>query len=234
MAKDGEAPAGAPVQAHGVRARLWDGPTRMVHWALVILIAFAWWSYEAGKMQWHQWAGYGVLGLIVFRLFWGFVGSGTARFSSFVRGPGAVVAYVKTLPNRAHSDVPGHNPVGALSVLAILAAIIAQVVTGLFTVDIDGLESGPLSDRISFDTGRLFAKWHDWSFTAIQALVALHVAAVGFYHTYKRSNLVGPMITGSRHFSADPGLKFAPLWRAVLVALIAGGVTWWVMKGLRF
>lgn len=215
-----------------VRARLWDGPTRIVHWGLVILVAFAWWARK-DHMDWHRWSGYGVVGLLTFRLIWGFVGSATARFGGFVRGPRATLAYLKTLPNRAHAETPGHNPLGAISVLALLATLIAQVVTGLFAVDIDAFEAGPLSDRVSFDTGRLFAKWHDWSFTALQGLVLLHLTAIAFYALYKRANLIGPMISGRRAFSSDPGLSFAPLWRAVVVALIALAFAWWVSKGFR-
>jgi len=220
-------------KASSVRARLWDGPTRIVHWALVILIAFAWWSGEVGKMEWHRLAGYAVLGLIVFRLIWGFAGSASARFASFVRGPGATLAYVRTLPSRVRRELPGHNPLGAWSVLAILAVLVAQVVTGLFAVDVDAIEAGPLSDRVSFDTGRLFAKWHHWSFWALEVLVVLHLAAVAFYLTYKRANLVGAMITGRQAFSEDPKLAFAPLWRAALAAVAAGAVAWFVAKGLR-
>jgi len=216
-----------------VRARLWDGPTRFVHWALVVLIVFAWWAGEAGRMDWHRWAGYAVLGLLAFRLIWGFAGSATARFASFVRGPAATLAYVKTLPRRAPSAVPGHNPLGAWSVLAILAVLIVQTVTGLFAVDVDGIESGPLSDRVSFDLGRRFAHWHHQAFWALEALVALHVAAVVFYLIYKRSNLVGPMVTGEGRFAQDPGFSFAPLWRAVLAAAAAVGVAWWAAKGFR-
>jgi cytochrome b len=220
-------------EARSVRARLWDGPTRIVHWALVILIAFAWWSGEVGRMEWHRLAGYAVLGLIVFRLIWGFAGSASARFASFVRGPGATLAYVRTLPRRAQKDLPGHNPLGAWSVLAILAVLVAQVVTGLFAVDVDAIEAGPLSDRVSFDTGRLFAKWHHWSFWALETLVVLHVAAVVFYLTYKRANLIGAMVTGRQAFSDDPKLAFAPLWRAALAAIVAGAIAWFVAKGLR-
>jgi cytochrome b len=216
-----------------VRARLWDAPTRIVHWGLVALIAFAWWAGETGHMDWHRRSGYAVLGLLAFRLAWGFAGSGSARFASFVRGRGATLAYLKTLPGRSPTDVPGHNPLGAWSVLAILATLAAQVVTGLFAVDVDGLESGPLSDRVDFDAGRLFAAWHHWSFWALEALVVLHVAAVVFYLAYKGSNLIGPMITGRRRFAADPALSFAPIWRAVLVALLAAAFVWWVSKGLR-
>lgn len=217
-----------------VRARLWDGPTRIVHWLLVAALGFAWWSAENDKLEWHRWAGYSVLGLLVFRLIWGFVGSRTARFGSFVRGPAATLAYLKTLPDRGHADTAGHNPMGALSVLAILAVLIVQVVTGLFAVDIDAFEAGPLSDRVDFDRGRLFAQWHHWSFTALQVLVVLHLAAIGFYLVYKRANLIGPMITGRRGFARDPGLAFAPLWRALLVAAVAFAMMAWVSKGAHF
>jgi cytochrome b len=218
----------------GVWARLWDGPTRIVHWALVASIGFAWWSGEAGRLEWHRWSGYGVLALLAFRLIWGVAGSESARFTSFVRGPLATLAYVRTLPQRARSEVPGHNPLGAWSVLALLLVIGAQVVTGLFAVDVDGLESGPLSDRVSFDLGRRFADWHQTSFTALEALVALHLAAVAFYLAYKRSNLVGPMLTGRGRFAEDPALRFASWWRWVLAAAAAGLLAWWVAKGLRW
>ena len=216
-----------------VRARLWDGPTRLVHWSLVALVGFAWWSAEAGHLEWHRWSGYGVLGLIVFRLIWGFAGSASARFAGFVRGPGATLAYVRTLGRRTRIDAPGHNPLGALSVLAILAALIVQVATGLFAVDIDGIESGPLSDRVSFDTGRMLAEWHQLSFTVLKILVALHLAAVFFYLIYKRANLIGPMITGHARLTRDPGLRFASYWRLLAAALAALAVAWWASKGFR-
>lgn len=221
------------VDAPSVRARLWDGPTRIVHWALIVLIGFAWWAGETGHMDWHRLAGYAVLGLLVFRLAWGFLGSSTARFASFVKGPAATLAYVRTLPSRAHQAVAGHNPLGGWSVLALLAALIVQVISGLFSVDVDGLESGPLSDRVDFDTGRLFAKWHHWSFRGLEALVVLHLAAVAFYAAYKRADLVRPMITGRGKFSTDPKLSFAPLWRAAVVAAAAAGVAWWAANGFR-
>ncbi len=224
---------GEPSDIPQVRAKLWDGPTRIVHWALVVLIGFAWWCVKANQTEWHLWAGYGILGLIVFRLIWGFAGSASARFASFVKGPITTLAYAKTLSRRSAGDMAGHNPLGGWSVVAILGAILSQVVTGLFAVDVDGLESGPLSHRVSFETGRLFSKWHDLSFTAIKLLVVLHLSAIAFYALYKRANLITPMITGYKSFEADPKLRFAPLWRAVLVTGAAAAVTWWVMKGLR-
>ena len=114
-ARDGHAPAGA-VAAAG--ARLWDLPVRLVHWMLVAVIAVAWWSAETERMELHRSAGYVALGLVVFRLAWGFAGSDSARFTQFVRGPAATFAHLKALPSRKSSEVAGHNPLGALSVLA--------------------------------------------------------------------------------------------------------------------
>jgi cytochrome b len=217
----------------GVRARLWDAPTRLVHWLLAALIVFCWWSAEVDRLDWHRLSGYAILGLLTFRIFWGFAGASSARFSGFVKGPKAALAYVRTLPDRAARDTPGHNPLGALSVLAVLAALMVQVATGLFAVDVDGIESGPLSDRVEFDTGRLLARVHHWGFQALEVLVALHLAAIAFYLIYKRANLVGPMITGRRVLETDPQVVFAPAWRWVLGVVLATAVAWIVAKGFR-
>jgi hypothetical protein len=87
---------------------------------------------------------------------------------------------------------------------------------------------------VSFDTGRLFAKVHHMSFTALEVLVLLHLAAIVFYAVYKRADLVRPMVTGHGQFPQDPELAFAPLWRAALVAIVAVAVAWWTAQGLRF
>jgi len=216
----------------GVRAKLWDVPVRIVHWLLVVLIAFSWWSSE-DHLNWHRWSGYAILGLVAFRILWGFAGGGAARFSSFVRGPKAALAYARTLPERAPSNVPGHNPLGGWSVLALLAILVVQVTTGLFAVDVDGFEAGPLSDRVSFETGRAIADIHELSFRIIQVLVVVHVAAVLFYLFYKRTNLIGAMVTGRRTLPQDPRLADAPLWRLVVVVAIAAAFAWFVSKGLR-
>jgi cytochrome b len=99
------------------RVRVWDIPTRVVHWTMVLLFAFSWWSAEEGNLEWHRWSGYALTALVVFRLFWGFFGGSTARFSHFVRGPGAVVGYLRG----RWDGPPGHNPVGGWSVVLMLA-----------------------------------------------------------------------------------------------------------------
>jgi cytochrome b len=225
--------ANAPSDAGLVRVKLWDGPTRVVHWLLVVLLPVSW--LTAGEnMQVHRWSGYAVLGLVVFRLYWGVFGSQTARFASFIRGRRATLAYARALGARTPADVPGHNPVGAWSVVAILLLLVVQVTLGLFAVDIDGLESGPLSHLVDFDTGRQCAGWHELTFRGLQALVVIHVAAVIFYLVYKRQNLVGPMITGQRGFARDPGLRFAPWWSLAVGVVIAFGLMWFISRGLKF
>lgn len=216
----------------GVRVRLWEWPVRLVHWLLAVLIGFSWWSAE-DHLNWHRWSGYAILGLVLFRLWWGFAGGEAARFASFVKGPGETLAYLKTVGRRDPAVTPGHNPLGALSILALLAVVLVQVGTGLFAVDIDAFEAGPLSDRVSFETGRAIAEFHELSFRVLQALVALHVLAVVYYLVWKRTNLIRPMITGARVLPSDPGLARAPWWRLVLGAVLAGAAAWFVSKGLR-
>lgn len=227
-----QAEAAASPEAGG-RYRLWDGPVRLVHWLLVALLAFSWWSSD-DHLNWHRWSGYAILGLVLFRVWWGFAGAGAAKFSNFVRGPGATLAYLKTLGRRDRSDLPGHNPLGALSVIAILLVLAVQVGTGLFAVDIDAFEAGPFSDRVSFETGRKIAEWHELSFRVLQGLVVLHVAAVLFYVIWKRTDLIGAMMTGKRRFPDDPDLDRAPLWRLALGVALAGAIAWALSKGFRF
>jgi cytochrome b len=213
-----------------VQVKLWDGPTRLVHWLLVVLIAFSWWSSK-DHLDWHMWSGVTILALVAFRVYWGFAGGGASRFGSFVRGPIATLSYLKTLHTRRASDMPGHNPLGAWSVLAILATLLTQIITGLFSSDVDGLESGPLSPAVDFDTSRLMAETHETVFTVLQLLVGLHIAAVVFYAVWKRSNLLGPMITGTRLLSADPDLPKAPAWRVAVGAALAAAIAWWAWRG---
>jgi cytochrome b len=223
-------PAGQPA-----RRRVWDLPTRLTHWALVLLVPFCWLTAENGLMELHRYGGYAVLGLVVFRIFWGFAGASTARFSGFVRGPAAVFGYMRTLSARAPGGTLGHNPLGALSVLALLAALIAQVSFGLFAVDVDGLESGPLSHFVDFDTGRAFAELHEISFNVLVALIGLHLAAVAFYLVYKRENLIRPMVTGWREMAQSaPAVRFSPAWLALVGAALAAGLAWFIAQGLRF
>jgi cytochrome b len=216
------------------RVRVWDVWVRIGHWLIVALIGFAWWSGETGHLSWHRLAGYAALGLVLFRIWWGLFGSQTARFSSFVRGPRAVAAYASRLLERQDPSL-GHNPMGGWSVIALIILLLAECLLGLFSVDIDGLESGPLSWMVSFDLGRLAAQWHHWLFDALLALIAVHLLAILFYLTVRRENLIWAMIGGYKR-AAPPSrpLRFAPWGRAVLGIVLAAAIAWALAAGERW
>jgi cytochrome b len=210
--------------------KVWDLPTRLFHWVIVLLVGFSWWSAETGHMDWHYRSGLTALILLVFRLQWGVIGSSTARFGNFLRAPTTVLAYLRRPKDSAHA--PGHNPLGGYSVIAMLLALVIQIGTGLFSVDVDGLESGPLSYLVTFDEGRAAAKVHHLSFTVIQVLVLLHVLAIAWYRIRGRK-LIMPMLTG-RDPQLVAGLEDVSgggAVRAVIALAIALALGWWVSAG---
>jgi len=206
--------------------RVWDLPTRLFHWTLVVLIALQFATAEFGflSMEWHYRFGWTTLALIVFRIIWGFVGSQTSRFADFVRGPAAIVRYVKAMFSGDASVQVGHNPLGGWSVLAMLACVLVQAISGLFTSDgID--EDGPFVDAVSSATVKLATTLHHLGETALIALIALHVAAVVLHWAVKRDNLVAPMITGKKRIGARASMRFASTWLALaILAIVAVGV----------
>ena len=208
-----------------MKVRIWDAPTRLFHWLVVVLVALLWWSAEEERLDLHLTLGLVMLGLLVFRLLWGLFGSSTARFASFVRGPRAMLDYVR---GRA-GFVPGHNPVGALSVLALLGLLAALVGLGLLASDEDGLYSGPLAHLIDPDLSEALTELHEEGFDVLLVLVGLHVAAILYYRLIKREDLVTPMVTGVREAPEGTApMVAAPLWRLLLALAVAVGVAWWV------
>ena len=219
-----------------MRIKLWDLPIRLVHWSFVLLLPVLWWTAEEGKVDLHKTIGLIMLGLVAFRLLWGVFGSSTARFSSFVKGPGTVIAYVRGLRSGTSAPVVGHNPLGALSVILLLALLAAQVSIGLFAQDVDGIESGPLSYLVSYETADAAREVHEMVFDLIVVIVILHIAAIVYYLRAKKDNLVRPMITGSRDMPASVAASvaapiMAPMWRAIVCAVLAGALAWWVSLG---
>lgn len=211
--------------------RVWDLPTRLVHWLLVAGIGMSWWTGETGRLEWHRWSGYGLLGLVLFRIYWGFFGSSTARFARFVRGPRTVLAYLRG----AWPVAPGHNPLGALSVVALLALLATQIVLGLFAVDVDGIESGPLSLYVSFEGGRAAAHWHGALFDVLLWLIALHIAAILYYGLVRKQNLAASMLHGEREFpAAIPAVQHASVVRLVVGVVLAALLTWVVTRAFQF
>lgn len=205
---------------------IWDLPIRLFHWLLVALIGLSWWSAENHFDDIHIWSGIAVLTLLLFRILWGFFGSSTARFASFVRGPKGVVGYLQGTWKGI-----GHNPLGALSVIALLGVVGIQVGLGLFASDEDGLMQGPLANLIGFDAQEAVAELHEDLFNVLLVLAALHVAAIIFYRM-RGKKLLRPMITGRGeiHGGIEP-MRPGKWWAALLCLAVAIGISRWIIAG---
>lgn len=212
-----------------VRISVWDFPTRLFHWSLVALIAFCWWSAEEEHLEWHLWSGYAVLFALLFRLLWGLVGSSTARFSGFIRGPRRVFDYVR---NPSDWLIAGHSPLGALSVVALLGVMALTIATGLVLFEDEGFFSGPLASLVSDDVSDEAEDLHGLLFNVLLGLVGLHLAAILYYRLVHRKRLVRAMITGQGDYPVGtPPMVAASAVRAVACALIAAAITYWIIVG---
>ncbi|MCB2076264.1 MAG: cytochrome b/b6 domain-containing protein [Novosphingobium sp.] len=219
------------MQGDETAAKVWDLPTRIFHWAIVVAFLVSWRTAEAGNMEWHYFSGIVALGLILFRLLWGVIGGSTARFSQFLSSPSNVMRYLRG-PSSTDRQA-GHNPLGGYSVVAMLSLLSLQVGTGLFSVDIDGLESGPLSFLVSFEQGRAAAEIHEASFNALAVLIGLHVLAILYYRFRHGRRLTKPMIVGTdRQLPTGAAeLKPVPFYRFVIAAVICVALAVWVDRG---
>jgi cytochrome b len=211
--------------------RVWDLPTRLFHWVLVLLIALQYATGQFGMldMRWHYWLGYVTLALIVFRVAWGFAGSQTSRFSDFVRSPAVVARHVLGYFGKVPPSSVGHDPLGGWSVLVLLACLLLQSVSGLFASD-DISEEGPFAQSVGDKTVRLMRRVHDWNQYVLLMLIALHVVAVLLHLLLKHDNLIGPMFSGRKLLADSPSLRFVAAWRAlwllVLCALAVLALAW--------
>jgi cytochrome b len=210
--------------------RVWDLPTRLFHWLIVIfvVVSFATGMVGGNWMSYHLKSGYIILTLLLFRLIWGFWGGRYSRFVTFVRGPIAVMQYAKTLLRKDSPKLLGHNPMGGWSVMAMLAALFVQVGTGLFAND-DIATQGPLYGWVSKATSDWLTGIHLFNKGVILFLIALHLSAVFFYLLIKHDNLIVPMVTGRRPWSEDAPSSIYKIWQAVLTAAISIIVVYWVV-----
>lgn len=208
--------------------RLWDLPTRLFHWLLVAAIAAAWATGEEGGswMIWHGRIGLFVVGLVVFRICWGFLGSTYARFATFVRGPTAIATYL-----RGQWHGLGHNPLGALSVLGLLALTALQTGTGLFASNDDIAYTGYLQALVSSEWSERLTYLHHFVFDLLLILIGLHVAAILFYTHVRKDNLLTPMITGSKEIAQGQPASGGGMAALIVALTIASGSVWLIGSG---
>jgi cytochrome b len=202
---------------------LWDLPTRLFHWLLVVALFASWLSHEQEWINVHLWSGYTVVVLAGFRLSWGFVGSAHSRFSDFLQSPAAVWRYW-----RGDTQLrPGHNPAGGWAVLLLLLVILVQALSGLFNSD-GLLFEGPLYHALDATWTDKLGALHEQGFWILLVLIALHIGTILYYQFGSRAeNLIGPMVTGGEGGQQSP----VSLWRALVVlalcvVLLAAAVFW--------
>ena len=205
---------------------VWDLGVRFFHWALVILVVTSFVTVKIGgnALTYHAWSGYSILTLIIFRILWGFAGGTQARFGAFVRGPGAVFAATRGLFNRAgHKPTLGHSPLGGLSVLAMLLALLFQASSGLFVNDDIAFE-GPLYKWAGKELSDRLMSLHKLNEKIIIGLVVLHLAAIAFYYFFHKENLVRPMINGVKRVTGAVTSSRHGSTLLALILLAASGV----------
>jgi len=213
------------------RVAIWDLPLRLFHWALLVSVVVSIVAVELlDDTELHLQSGRVVLGLLVFRLIWGLVGSSTAQFHRFVRGPGAVFTYLRS----GRAPQWGHNPLGALSVIGMLVSLVVQAVTGLASDD-EIFTTGPLAQFLSESQVGWANQIHEWNSKVLFVLIGLHLVAIIYYQWIRRSNLVGAMISGHTNVEenderlADPP-RFKPVWLWLVVALASAWFAWAVFE----
>ncbi len=208
---------------------VWDVPTRLFHWGLAGAVTTSITAGELGYMTVHVISGHVVLALILFRLVWGVIGGKHARFSDFIKGPAVISAYAKQLLSGNTPVHLGHNPMGALSVVAMLGILMVQVGTGLFSND-DILTEGPLVSLVTKSTSDYLTSIHHLSGKVLYVLIGLHLVAVAFY-TVKGHPIIGAMITGKTwglpEIQEADSPKIRGSWIAAIVtAMIATAIAY--------
>ncbi len=212
------------------RVFVWALPVRAFHWLIAALVVF---SYVAGKvgggwMEWHLRSGYAIFALLLFRIAWGLTGGTSARFTHFLRGPRAAIAYVAELRAGRRPLLASHNPLGGWMVMFLLAILVAQVATGLFADD-EIATQGPLAARVSSETVARMSAWHAWNSWIIVGGVAFHVATILFYQWKLGIDLIRPMIHGWKAVDdgalAEP-LRPASLMRAIVVMVLCAAAVY--------
>jgi cytochrome b len=222
----------------------WDLPTRLFHWLLAALVLLAWasWRYSEAlgdaTLSIHRWNGHAILVLVVWRVLWGFVGSSTSRFSAWLFWPWTAIAYAFQILRGRTPLYLSHNPLGSYMILALLAAVTAQAVSGLLAVEHNDLTAGPLYRLISAETQKAVTTWHTSLFYWwVLALVPIHVLANILYGLAAKEPLITAMITGRKPAAdyldaSEAVITGRPMLRALVCLIVAAALVLGTIYGV--
>jgi cytochrome b len=209
-------PVTPPVQPVRRRVLVWDAPTRLFHWLVVVLVAGAYATLKLNWMDWHVRIGEALLALVLFRLLWGCFGSETARFGSFVASPESAVRHLRHLFRREPDLQVGHNAAGGWMVLLLLALLLTETLSGLYVYN-EVADEGPLSEWVPAWIADAISTLHAVVWDVLLAAVTLHVLVIALYAVVKGHNLLRPMLSG---YKPLPTTVAAPRQKPILLALL--------------
>jgi cytochrome b len=210
---------------------IWDLPLRLFHWCFAFTVLGCWYTAEQGTdlVEIHMQLGFVTLGLILFRIVWGVIGTTHARFSQFIPLPKDLANYLTS--SKYNKKTPGHNPLGALMVIFMIVLVMAQAISGLFIND-DVFSSGPYYGTLSQDLEKIMFFIHHNVFDFMIAAIILHVFAISYYWLIKKQNLILPMITGkksAKEVKASDAIAHSKLLLAILLVLLCGFFIYWLV-----
>jgi len=210
---------------------IWDLPLRLFHWCFALTVFGCWYTAEQGAdlVEIHMQLGFVTLGLILFRIIWGLIGTTHARFVQFIPSPKRLVHYLT--PSKTNKISPGHNPLGALMVVVMIVLVLAQAVSGLFIND-DIFSAGPYYGTLSKDGEKLMFFIHHNVFDFMIAAIILHIAAISYYWLIKKQNLILPMITGKKsdkQVKPTDAISHSKLLLAIFIVLLCAVFMYWLV-----
>lgn len=209
---------------------VWDIPVRLFHWLLVLCLLGQWLTAEVleDAMEIHFYIGYFTLGLIIFRLIWGFAGTKYAKFSSFITGPKAMLAYSKTVVSPQHKLSIGHNALGGLILPIVIILVGLQAISGVFTTD-QIVYSGPYYATANADLQQWMQWLHHNIFDLLLGIIGLHLIAIGWYVIFLKHNLIRPMFDGKKAIASKDGIPHSQLIKAILIMCLVAIFVYWLV-----
>jgi cytochrome b len=212
---------------------VWDLPLRIFHGLLVLSIIASWYTSDQdnGLIEYHLLVGYFALGLIVFRILWGFLGTTHSKFLNFFPSLRKIISYIQSFKKNEPLHYAGHNPLGSLMVFFMLTVIFLQAVSGLF-MDDDIFTTGPYSGSINSSIESVLVYIHRNGFNLILVAVALHISAVVFYVRVKKQALISAIITGkksSKVVNKKDSISHSKIGLAILISIVVAGFIYWLV-----
>lgn len=210
---------------------VWDIPVRLFHWLLVLCLFGQWLTAEVleDAMHIHFYIGYFTLGLIIFRLIWGFLGTRYAKFNSFITGPKSVFSYTKSVLTKQHTFSIGHNSLGGLILPAVIVLVGLQAISGLFTTD-DIVSTGPYFDSANSDIQQWMQWLHHNIFDVLLIIIGLHLLAIAWYLIFLKHNLIFPMIDGKKAIKQKESIEHSQLFRAIVIMCLVAIFVYWLVE----